>query len=116
MVYGSRFLQGKPKMRYANYAANKLFALMATVLYGVRVTDEATCYKAFRADILKSLDLRCNRFEFCPEVTARLLKRGYRYCEVPIWYRARTHAEGKKITWKDGLECIWTLIKYRFIG
>jgi dolichol-phosphate mannosyltransferase len=116
MVYGSRFLQGRPKMRFANYYANKLFALMATILYGVRVSDEATCYKAFRTDVLKSLDLRCNRFEFCPEVTARLLKRRYRFIEVPIWYKARTHAQGKKITWRDGIECIWALIKYRFIG
>ncbi|MHB9036870.1 MAG: glycosyltransferase family 2 protein [Armatimonadota bacterium] len=116
MVYGSRFLRGKPKMRLPNYLANKLFALMATILYGVKVTDEATCYKAFRADVVKSLTLRCNRFEFCPEVTARLLKRGYRYAEVPIWYKARTQAEGKKITWRDGLECVWALIKYRFAG
>lgn len=116
IVYGSRFARARPKMRLANYVANKLFAFLATVLYGVRVTDEATCYKAFRTDVIKSLELRCTRFEFCPEVTARLLKRGYRYAEVPIWYHARTHAQGKKITWKDGLECVWTLLKYRFVG
>ena len=116
MVYGTRFARGRPKMRLANYLANKLFAWMATVLYRTRVTDEATCYKAFRTQIINGLDLRCNRFEFCPEVTARLLKRGYRYAEVPIWYEARTRAQGKKITWVDGLECIWTLIKYRFVG
>lgn len=116
MVYGTRFARGRPKMRIANYLANKLFALIATVLYRTKVTDEATCYKAFRADMLKSLDLRCKRFEFCPEVTARLLKRGVRYAEVPVWYEARTFAQGKKITWKDGVECIWTLIKYRFSG
>lgn len=116
MVYGSRFLRGKPKMRLINYIANKVFAALASLLYGVRVSDEATCYKAFRTEVLKSIELRCNRFEFCPEVTARLLKRGYRYVEVPIWYEARTHAQGKKITWKDGVECIWTLLKYRFTG
>lgn len=116
IVYGTRFAGARPKMRLANYLANKLFAFMATVLYGARVTDEATCYKAFRADVIKSIDLRCKRFEFCPEVTARFLKRGYRYAEVPIWYCARTHAEGKKIKWQDGVECIWTLLKYRFIG
>ena len=103
-------------MRLINYIANKVFAALASLLYGVKVSDEATCYKAFRTEVLKSIELRCNRFEFCPEVTARLLKRGYRYVEVPIWYEARTHAQGKKITWKDGVECIWTLLKYRFTG
>jgi len=116
IVYGTRFAHGKPRMRLANYIANKVFAALATLLYRTKVTDEATCYKAFRTDIIKSIDLCANRFEFCPEVTARLLKRGYRYAEVPISYEARTHAQGKKITWVDGLECIWTLIKYRFIG
>jgi len=116
MVYGSRFLRGNPPMRLANYVANKVFALLATVLYGTKVTDEATCYKVFRTEVLKGLDLRCNRFEFCPEVTARLLKRGVRYAEAPVWYEARTYAQGKKITWKDGVECIWTLLKYRFTG
>ena len=116
MVYGTRFARGKPKMKLANYLANKLFALLATVLYRTKVTDEATCYKAFRTEVLKSLDLRCRRFEFCPEATARLLKRGFRYAEVPVWYEARTYAQGKKITWKDGIECIWALVKYRFVG
>lgn len=116
MVYGTRFVPAKPKMRLANYWANRLFAFLATVLYRTKVTDEATCYKAFRTEVLKSLDLRCRRFEFCPEVTARLLKRGYRYAEVPISYHARTAQEGKKIKWYDGLECIWALIKYRFVG
>lgn len=115
MVYGTRFAHGRPKMRLMNYLANKIFAFLASALYGVNVTDEATCYKAFRTEVLKSIELHCNRFEFCPEVTARLLKRGLRYAEVPIWYEARTYAQGKKITWKDGLECIWTLIKYRLV-
>ncbi|MCX8052912.1 MAG: glycosyltransferase family 2 protein [Armatimonadetes bacterium] len=115
IVYGTRFTRGRPKMRLVNYIANRIFAFLATVLYGTKVTDEATCYKAFRTEVIKSLDLRCKRFEFCPEVTARLLKRGYRYAEVPVSYEARTHAQGKKIRWYDGLECIWTLIKYRFL-
>lgn len=116
MVYGSRFMRGRPRMRLANYIANRVFAGLASALYRTRVTDEATCYKVFRTDVLKSIELRCNRFEFCPEVTARLLKRGYRYAEVPVWYEARTYAQGKKITWKDGIECIWALIKYRLVG
>ncbi len=116
MVYGTRFARGRPRMRLANYIANRIFAFLATILYRTRVTDEATCYKAFRTEVIKSLDLRCRRFEFCPEVTARLLKRGYRYAEVPVRYEARTLAQGKKIRWYDGVECIWTLIKYRFLG
>lgn len=116
MVYGTRFARGRPKMRTANYLANRLFAWLATVLYRTRISDEATCYKAFRADLITSLDLRCRRFEFCPEVTARLLKRGARYTEVPVNYHARSREEGKKITWWDGITCIWTLIKFRFVG
>ena len=116
MVYGTRFARGKPRMRLVNYIANRIFAFLATMLFRTRVTDEATCYKAFRAEVIKSLSLRCRRFEFCPEVTARLLKRGYRYAEVPVSYEARTLAQGKKIRWYDGVECIWALIKYRFLG
>jgi len=116
MVYGTRFAGVRPKMRLANYLANRLFAFVASVLYRHRITDEATCYEAFRTEVLRSIDLRCHRFEFCPEVTSRLLKRGYRYAEVPINYHARTHAQGKKITWLDGIECLWTLLKYRLIG
>lgn len=116
IVYGTRFAGARPDMRFANYLGNKVFAWLATILYAVKVTDEATCYKVFRTEVIKSLDLRCRRFEFCPEVTARLLKRGYRYAEVPISYEARTYGQGKKIKWYDGVECIWTLIKYRFVG
>lgn len=116
IVYGTRFAGARPDMRLANYIANKVFAWITTILYGVHVTDEATCYKVFRTEVIKSLDLRCRRFEFCPEVTARLLKRGYRYAEVPISYQARTYGQGKKIKWYDGIECIWTLIKYRLVG
>jgi len=116
IVYGTRFAGRKPNMRLANYIANRLFAWLATVLYGVRVTDEATCYKAFRTEVIKSIQLNCKRFDFCPEVTARLLKRGWRYAEVPISYQARTYGQGKKIKWFDGVQCIWTLLKYRFMG
>lgn len=113
-VYGSRF-QGKIEgMRPINRLANRVLAWTASLLFGQRVTDEATAYKLFRADVLKGLPLRCERFEFCPEVTARLLKSGKRIEEVPIRYSGRTAEEGKKITWKDGVEAIWTLLKYRF--
>jgi hypothetical protein len=88
---------------------------MANILYGAKITDEATCYKAFKADVLKSLPLKCKRFEFCPEVTAKVRKKGYRIKEVPISFHSRKVKEGKKIGWKDGLEAILVLIKYRFV-
>ncbi len=116
IVYGTRFAGNRPNMRLANYLANRVFAWIARVLYRAPVTDEATCYKAFRTDVIRSIELRCRKFEFCPEVTARLLKRGYRYSEVPISYQARTYGQGKKIRWYDGVECVWTLLKYRFVG
>jgi glycosyltransferase involved in cell wall biosynthesis len=124
VVYGSRFLlpgEGRklhwPKgMRFANWFINRLLAGMANVLYRAGITDEATCYKVFRADILQGIPLSCRRFEFCPEVTAKIRRRGIVIKEIPITYQGRTSAEGKKINWKDGVEAIWTLLKYRFMS
>jgi glycosyltransferase involved in cell wall biosynthesis len=116
VVYGTRFARGYPPMRTANRWINKLLAWMVRVLYAAPITDEATCYKAFRTDVLRSIPLTCRRFEFCPEVTAKALRRGYRIVEVPITYSARTHQEGKKIRWTDGVVAIWTLLKYRLIA
>lgn len=113
-VYGSRFLGGWPPMRLPNRVVNVLLALMVRVLYRTPMTDEATCYKAFRTELLQSLPLTCERFEFCPEVTAKAIRRGCRIVEVPIRYAARTIADGKKIRWTDGVEAIWTLLKFRF--
>ena len=115
VVYGSRFLRGWPPMRPANKLVNKLLALMVRVLYGAPLTDEATCYKAFRTELLQSLPLTCRRFEFCPEATARVLRRGCKIAEVPISYTARSMADGKKIRWSDGVSAIWTLLKFRFV-
>ena len=85
-------------------------------LYGAHLTDEATAYKIFKTDVLKSLNLKSQRFEFCPEVTAKVLKQKYQIKEVPISYHGRTVEEGKKIKWYDGFEAVWTLLKYRFIN
>lgn len=115
VVYGSRFLGTMEGMRFANYLANKLLAWTATVLYGQRITDEATCYKMFRSDVLKSLPLTCERFEFCPEVTARVRRRGIRILELPITYRGRTVQAGKKIRLADAWEAMVTLLKFRFV-
>ena len=114
IVYGSRFLENRPQMRLPNRIINWLLARMVKGLYGSPITDEATCYKLFRTHVLRSLPLTCRRFEFCPEVTAKALRRGYKIVEVPIRYEARTMAQGKKIRWTDGVEAIWTLLKYRF--
>jgi len=113
IVYGSRFLTNRPKMKLPNRIINWLLARMVRVLYGAPLTDEATCYKAFRREVLQSIPLTCKRFEFCPEVTAKALRRGYRIIEVPIRYEARSMSEGKKIRWTDGVEAIWTLLRYR---
>ncbi|MBC7529360.1 MAG: glycosyltransferase family 2 protein [Chthonomonadaceae bacterium] len=114
VVYGSRFLAGLPSMRPANRLVNKLLAGMVRVLYRSPMTDEATCYKAFRTEVLQGIPLQCRRFEFCPEVTAKVLRRGYRIVEVSIQYKARSMAEGKKIRWTDGVSAIWNLIRWRF--
>lgn len=115
VVYGSRFMGQMEGMRAANWMGNKVFALLANLLYGAGITDEATAYKVFRAEVIKELRIRANRFEFCPEVTAKLAKRGYDIHEVPIHYKGRSSEEGKKIGWRDGLVAIWTLLKYRFV-
>lgn len=113
VVYGTRFAHGMPPMRFANRCVNRILAAMVRLLYGAPLTDEATCYKAFRTDVLRSVPLTCRRFEFCPEVTAKVLRRGCRIREVPITYSARTVKEGKKIRWTDGVIAIWTLLKFR---
>jgi dolichol-phosphate mannosyltransferase len=90
-----------------------LLNVAARVLYGVRLSDEATCYKAFPTDLLKSLDLQCERFEFCPEVTAKVCRLGLTIREVPIRYHARSKHQGKKIRWRDGVMALRTLWKWR---
>ena len=116
VVYGSRYMAGN------NYLPNtrfkicvKLLNWMVGILYGQRLTDEATCYKAFPTKLLKSLELESNDFRFCPEVTAKVRKRGIRIIEVPISYELRTTDEGKKIGWKDGVLAIWALLRYRLL-
>jgi dolichol-phosphate mannosyltransferase len=114
VVYGSRFRGGIAGMRLPNLVINKVLAWLANLLYRTRITDEATCYKMFRTDLLRSLPLRCRGFEFCPEVTAKVAKRGRRIAEVPIRYRARSRRSGKKIRWTDGVIAIATLLRERF--
>ena len=87
---------------------------MTRILYGTFLTDMETCYKAFRADFIKGITIESNRFDFEPEITAKILKKKARFREIPISYNARQESEGKKITWKDGVQAIFTLLKYLF--
>ncbi len=116
VVYGSRFRRGRPPRGYlSNYLANRLLTLLSNLTTGLRLTDMETCYKVFRSDVLKRIHLQQDRFGFEPEVTAKLALLGLRICEVPIRYTGRTHAEGKKIGWFDGLEAVWCIAKYAFL-
>lgn len=114
VCYGSRFMGSVEGMRLPNRVANWLLASMVSLLFGQRITDEATAYKAFRREVIHNIDLKCQRFEFCPEVTAKVLRTGERIIEVPVIYRARTFDEGKKIGYKDFFVAVKTLLLYRF--
>jgi len=114
VVYGSRFLRGPVRMKWANWVANKILTFAANLLFAAGITDEATAYKAFRRSVLDSIELKCMRFEFCPEVTAKVRRLGYRIHEVPVSYNPRGILEGKKIRWQDGVHALFTLLKCRF--
>jgi len=118
VVYGTRFPKDKKHPPFTNlfFLANKILTLTTNILYNAKITDEPTCYKVFKSEVLKDINLKCERFEFCPEVTAKLRKKGLDIYEVPISYNPRSVKEGKKIKFKDAFEAIWTLIKYRFIN
>lgn len=115
VVFGSRFLKPNPNIPLKSRFANWILVRTANILYGLHLTDEATAYKVFKTHVLKEIDLKCMRFEFCPEVIAKISKKGYEITEVPISYNPRSDQEGKKIHYlRDGFQAIWTLIKYRF--
>ena len=115
VVYGSRFLGIHRSFMLHHYIGNKLLTMMTNVLYNNILTDMETGYKAFRADVIKGVRLRSNRFDFEPEITAKVLKHGYRIYEVPIYYAGRDYSEGKKITWRDAFAAMWALVRFRFI-
>ena len=113
-VYGSRFLGGPHRVLFFwHYFGNLVFTLLTNVLYDINLTDMGTCYKAFRADLLKAIPLKSERFGIEAELTAKVCKRRLRIYEVPISYSGRTYAEGKKITWKDGFSYLWCLLRFR---
>jgi dolichol-phosphate mannosyltransferase len=116
VVYGSRYLNVKELHLYRSYQlGGRVLSWTVNLLYGQHITDEPTCYKVFKADILKSIKLDYDRFEFCPEVTAKVSKMGYKIKELPMNYYPRSFAEGKKVNWKDGVKALWVLVKYRFV-
>jgi glycosyltransferase involved in cell wall biosynthesis len=116
VVYGSRFLGGPRRtMMFWHMVANKLLTLMTNVLYDTILSDMETGYKVFKAEAIKGVPLRARRFDFEPEVTAKMLKRKRRIYEVPISFDPREYAEGKKIGLKDAFAAVWTLVKYRFV-
>ncbi len=112
VVYGSRFLGGGEFLK-ESYLANRFLTFLTNLLFGAKLTDMETCYKAMKREIMLGLNIRANRFDMEPEITGKLLKMGYRIKEVPIRYVGRERSEGKKIGWRDGVEAIWTLIKIR---
>ena len=117
VVYGSRFLNRENNKRFLilSFVANKTLTMITNILFRAKLTDMETCYKAFKKEFIKNIDIKSNRFDFEPEITAKVLKQKLRFTELPITYNGRAFDEGKKITWKDGLQAIFTLIKYRFM-
>ena len=115
VVYGSRFTGERRNMLFLHWVGNRFLSLVTNVLYNTTLSDMETCYKLFDRTVLDGVTLRAMRFEFEPEVTAKILRRGIRIYEVPISYTGREFDEGKKITWRDGVIALWTLVKYRFV-
>jgi glycosyltransferase involved in cell wall biosynthesis len=113
VVYGSRFTGERRNMLFTHWLGNRFLSLVTNVLYNTTLSDMETCYKLFDRRVLQGMDIRADGFDFEPEVTAKVLRRGYRIYEVPISYAARSREEGKKLTWQDGLRALWTLARLR---
>jgi glycosyltransferase involved in cell wall biosynthesis len=113
VVYGSRFLSGNVGAPWLTIAANRFLTGMTNVLYGSHLTDMETCYKMMRVEVARALDLRANRFDIEPEITAKLLRAGHRIVERPVRFEPRSRAQGKKIGWRDGIKAITVLIEHR---
>lgn len=115
VVYGSRFTGERRNMLFWHYVGNRFLSLLTNILYNTTISDMETCYKLFTKEALDGIDIKANRFEFEPEITAKILRKGIRIYEVPISYAGREFDEGKKISWRDGFSALWTLIKYRVV-
>src|SRR5207302_1434691 len=114
VVYGSRFTGERRNMLFLHWIGNRFLSFVTNVLYNTTLSDMETCYKLFDRRVLEGIDIRAKRFELEPEITAKVLRRGHRIYEVPISYAGREFHEGKKITWRDGVSALWTLVRYRF--
>lgn len=114
-VYGTRFIGIHRAFLFWHYMANKTLTFMTNLLYDSMISDMEVGYKAFRADVIKKIPFKAKGFDFEPEITAKILKRKLKLYEVPIMYSGRDYSEGKKITWRDGVKAVWTLLKYRFV-
>jgi glycosyltransferase involved in cell wall biosynthesis len=113
VVFGSRFLGGPQRVHYFwHYVANKFLTLLSDMFTNLKLTDMETCYKVFRLEVLKDIRIKSDRFGFEPEITAKVAKGKWRVYEVPISYAGRTYEEGKKITWKDGVQALWCIIRF----
>lgn len=115
VVFGSRFLNGRPAMTFMQYWGNRVMNAAVNLLYGTRLTDVETCYQVFRREAIAGMQLHNNDFAFTVELTVKLIKRRHKIREIPIQYLPRGRLEGKKIYWEDGFISLWTLIKYRFM-
>lgn len=115
VVYGSRFLGPHLSTMYIYALGNKFVTFVTNILFNTNITDMETGFKVFRRDAVKNINIRAKRFDFEPEFTVKVLKKGYQIYEVPISYFGRKFSEGKKLTWKDGIYALLTLIKYRFV-
>src|SRR5579863_591345 len=113
VVYGSRFLGGPQRVHYFwHYAGNKFLTLLSDIFTNLKLTDMETCYKVFRREVLQNIKIESDRFGFEPEITAKISKGNWRIYEVSISYAGRTYAEGKKITWRDGISTLWCIIRF----
>jgi len=115
VVYGSRFTGERRNMLFLHWLGNRFLSLVTNVLYNTTLSDMETCYKLFDRQVIDGINLTANRFDFEPEVTAKILRQKIRIYEVPVSYTGREFEEGKKITWRDGFAALATLIKYRFV-
>lgn len=114
VVFGSRFLAGRPDAPWLSIFANQVLTGATNVLFGGRLTDMETCYKVMTTEVARSLNLECNRFDIEPEISAKLLRDGHSILELPVRFEPRSRAQGKKIGWRDGVQAIGVLLKYRF--
>ena len=116
VVYGSRFTGERRNMLFLHWMGNRMLSLTTNVLYNTTLSDMETCYKLFDRRVLDGITIRSDRFDFEPEITAKVLRQGVRIYEVPISYTGREFDEGKKITWRDGFAALYALVKFRFVN